>query len=52
MDRGMVARGKEWKERAEEGLSEDGLEHGFKRAREGGKLQGMYADDGTGQVNN
>ena len=38
------------RKRAEEGLSEEGMEQ--LREQGGGKLQGMYPDEDTGQVHN
>ena len=39
------------RKRAEEGLSEEGMEQLREQGR-GGKLQGRYPDEGTGQVHN
>ena len=40
------------RKRAEEGLSEELRDGAITGAREGGKLQGRYPDEGTGQVHN
>ena len=37
------------RKRAEEGLSEEGMEQGGRGTREGRKLQGRYPEEGTGQ---
>ena len=48
-----TARGKEGSEEASGGgIEREGREQGRKGAREGGKLQKRYPDEGTGQVHN